>query len=308
MQNSKFMYSGVILAIIGVVLFSAKAVMVKMAYKYNISSEHLLLFRMSFSLPFYLIISFFNRPLKPELIRKIDYVWILFFGFVGYYLASYFDFLGLQYIKAGLERIILFIYPTLVIIISRVFLKKVMTRQQFIAIIITYIGVVITFWGELQINVPNLELGSFLIFLSALTYATYLVGSGWLIPKFGVVTFTSYAMVVSSLCIIIQYMIFDRGTLTEYPIEVYIIGIVMAVFSTIIPSYIVSAAIARLGASNFSIIASLGPISTILLAFFILDESLSIIQIIGTVIVVFGVVSVTMKKKEKQNKSNQNKS
>ncbi len=199
MKYSKIISSGVLLAIIGVVLFSAKAVIVKMAYRYDISSEHLLLFRMAFSLPFYLVIASFNRPTKPKEIKKVDYLWILFFGFVGYYLASYFDFIGLQYIKAGLERIILFIYPTLVIIISRIFLKKTITKKQLLAIFITYIGVVITFWGELQLGAPNIVVGSVLIFLSALTYATYLVGSGWLIPKLGVITFTSYAMIISSL-------------------------------------------------------------------------------------------------------------
>lgn len=298
MKNSKLLPSGVVLAIIGVVLFSAKAVMVKMAYRYHISSEHLLLFRMLFSLPFYVGILFFSKTPNTTSIKKLDYVWLLFFGFVGYYLASYFDFLGLQYIKAGLERIILFIYPTLVIIISSVFLKKKITKQQLLAIVITYIGIVITFWGELQIDVTTLGVGVFLIFLSALTYATYLVGSGWLIPKFGVVTFTSYAMIVSSLCIIIQYILFDRGDLMHYSIEVYVLGIMMAVFSTIIPSYIVSAAIARLGASNFSIIASLGPISTILLAYFFLDESLTMIQIIGTAVVIIGVYCIVLVKEK----------
>jgi drug/metabolite transporter (DMT)-like permease len=122
------------------------------------------------------------------------------------------------------------------------------------------------------------------------------VGSGWLIPKFGVVTFTSYAMIVSSLCIIIQYLIFDRQNIMNYPLEVYLICIIMAVFSTIIPSYLVSAAIAKLGASSFSIIASLGPVSTILLAYFLLGENLSIIQIIGAAIVIFGVYVISKKK------------
>ncbi|AXT49951.1 DMT family transporter [Aquimarina sp. BL5] len=300
MQKSKQISIGIIVAVIGVVLFSAKAVMVKLAYKYDITSEHLLLFRMSFSLPFYFAIAIFNKPSNPEKIRKIDYLWIIFFGFVGYYLASYFDFLGLQYIKAGLERIILFVYPTLVIIISRIFLKDKITKQQLVAIIITYIGVVITFWQELQLETSNLILGGSLIFLSALTYATYLVGSGWLIPKFGVISFTSYAMIVSSLCIIFQYLAFDRGDLTSYSSEVYFLSILMAFFSTIIPSYLISYAIGKLGASNVAIIGSLGPISTIILAFFFLGESLSQIQIIGAAIVILGIYSVTKKSKERK--------
>ncbi|WP_271767649.1 DMT family transporter [Aquimarina algiphila] len=299
MQNTKLSSYGIVLAVVGIVLFSAKAVLVKLAYKYEISSEHLLLFRMVFSLPVYLVIAFFNKPVQKEKIKIKDYSWIVFFGFVGYYLASYFDFLGLQFIKAGLERIILFLYPTLVIIISRVFLKNIITRQQLAAILITYIGVIITFWGELQMETEtnNITLGAMLIFLSALTYATYLVGSGWLIPKFGVITFTSYAMIISSLCIIIQYLVFDRGDIMNYPLELYLICIAMAIFSTIIPSYLVSAAIAKLGASNFSIIASLGPVSTIVLAYFFLDENLSLIQIVGALIVIFGVYVISKQKK-----------
>ncbi|AXT54957.1 DMT family transporter [Aquimarina sp. MMG015] len=296
MQKSKQISLGIILAIIGVVLFSAKAVMVKMAYKYQVTSEHLLLFRMSFSLPVYIIIAQFNKPSSLEKIKKKDYLWIVFFGFIGYYLASYFDFLGLQYIKAGLERIILFVYPTLVLVISRIFLKHKITKQQLVAILITYIGVLITFWQELQLDTPNLLSGVSLIFLSALTYAIYLVGSGWLIPKFGVVVFTSYAMIISSLCIISQYLIFDRSDILSYSLEVYVLSVLMAFFSTIIPSYLISWAIARLGASNVAIIGSLGPVSTILLAFFILEESLSVLQIIGAGIVIFGIYITTRKK------------
>lgn len=295
MKNTRLSSQGIILAIIGVVLFSAKAVLVKLAYKYDISSEHLLLFRMLFSLPIYLVFAVYKKPLQAQKNKNSDYLWILFFGFAGYYLASYFDFLGLQYIKAGLERIILFTYPTLVIIISWIFLKKRITNKQLYAIIIAYIGVVITFWGELQIDNTHTILGISFIFLSAFMYAAYLVGSGWLIPKFGVITFTSYAMIVSCLCIIVQYMVFDRQDLTNYPLELYIICIIIAVFSTIIPSYLVSAAIAKLGASDFSIIASLGPVSTIVLAYFFLGENLSHIQVFGAVVVILGIYVITKK-------------
>lgn len=296
-MNFSKISSGVFIAIVGIVLFSAKAIMVKLAYQYNVSSLHLLLFRMLFSLPFYIIIAFIYQPKQLEIIKKVDYVWILFFGFIGYYLASYFDFLGLQYIKAGLERIILFIYPTLVLIISKIFLKTKITNQQITAIIITYLGVVVTFWGEIQFENDKMILGGALIFLSALTYASYLVGSGWLIPKFGVVLFTSYAMIVSSLCVIIHYLIVDRTNILIYPFEVYLLGFLMAVISTIIPSFLVSLAIRKLGSSNFSIIGSIGPISTIILAYFILDEKLTMLQVLGTSIVIFGIGVISIKKK-----------
>jgi len=299
MNLSTLKNSGVIIGITGIVLFSAKAIMVKLAYQYGVSSIHLLLFRMLLALPFYLLIAIYNKPTNPDKIENKDYLWILFFGFIGYYLASYFDFLGLKYIKAGLERIILFIYPTLVIIIGKIFLKEKISTKQIIAILITYFGVIITFWGELQYNEDHVLLGASLIFLSALTYASYLVGSGWLIPKFGVKVFTSYAMLVSTACVIIHYLITDRTTIFEYQYQVYVLGILMAIFSTLIPSFLVSLAIKKLGASNFSILGSIGPISTIILAYFFLEERLTFLQILGAIIVIIGITVVSRNKRKK---------
>ena len=298
MKYPKFLASGVFIAIVGIVLFSAKAIMVKLAYQYDVSSLHLLLFRMIFSLPIYIVLSFYFKPSNPKEIKRKDYLWVILFGFVGYYLASYFDFLGLVYLKAGLERIILFIYPTLVLLISKIFFKKRISNQQIIAILITYFGVVIAFWGEVQFESQNVVLGGFLIFLAALTYAAYLVGSGWLIPKFGVVVFTSYAMIVSSVCVVIHYLITDRGTIFDYSSEVYLLSILMAIVSTIIPSFLVSLAIKKLGANNFSIIGSIGPVSTIILAYIFLGEQLSILQLVGAVIVILGVGYISFNKQK----------
>ena len=287
---------GVVLAILGVVLFSAKAIMVKLAYEYKIDSVSLLLLRMSFSLPIYVLIAVFVKPKKTNSLRKTDYFWLLFFGFVGYYLASYFDFLGLQYIKAGLERIVLFVYPTLVLLISRVFLKTKITKTQIAAIGITYFGVVTAFVGELNLYGTHLYLGVSLIFMSALTYATYLVGSGWLIPKFGVLCFTSYAMIVSTVCVLVHYFLTKEVDLLSYPKQVYFLGLLMAVLSTVIPSFLVSKSIKIIGSSNFSIIASIGPISTIVLASVFLGENLTVYQVIGTTIVIAGVYLVSWSK------------
>ena len=288
--------SGILFAIVGIVLFSAKAVMVKMAYTYDIDHLTLLLFRMGFAMPFYILIAFWKKPLHPREVGKKDYLWLVFFGFVGYYLASLFDFMGLQHIKAGLERIILFIYPTMVVLLSWFFFKKRITKVQTLAIIITYIGIFMTFWDEVALNDSSVLLGGTLIFLSAFTYASYLVGSGWLIPKFGVVQFTSYAMIVSTLCIMLHYLVVNGFNLSSYPIEVYLLGLAMAIFSTLVPSFLVSAAIGRLGASTFSIFGSLGPVSTIVLAYFFLDERISPFQIFGMIVVIGGVSLVSGKK------------
>ena len=289
---------GILFAILGVVLFSAKAVMVKLAYTYNVDHLTLLLFRMGFALPFYIAIAMYSKPPEHQKIKSKDYLWLFLFGFLGYYLASLFDFMGLQYLKAGLERIILFIYPNLVVLLSWVFFKKKLSRNQFLAIFITYIGVLITFWDEIGISGDTVYWGGFLIFLSALTYAAYLVGSGWLIPKFGVLRFTSYAMIVSTVCILIHYALISDFDLFNFPNEVYFLGLAMAIFSTLIPSFLVSEAIKRLGAPTFSIFGSLGPVSTIVLAFFFLDERITYLQIFGMFIVITGVTLVSRKKKQ----------
>ncbi|WP_405265939.1 DMT family transporter [Cellulophaga sp. Ld12] len=298
-KNSSATNLGIILAILGVVLFSAKAVIVKLAYQYKIDYLTLLLFRMVFSFPFYLVIALWKKPAQPEIIKRIDWFWLFFFGFIGYYLASLFDFMGLQYIKAGLERIILFVYPTIVVLISWLVFKKKLNRNQLIALLITYAGVIVAFWDEIGLKGEDAILGGFLILLSAIAYASYLVGSGWLIPKFGALQFTSYAMIVSTIIVALHFSIEGNYALFKYPKEVYYLGLLMAVFCTLIPSFLVSAAIERLGASTFSMFGSLGPVATILLAFVFLDERVTFLQAIGMCIVLFGVTLVAVQKRKK---------
>ncbi len=270
--------------------------MVKMAYQYGVDSISLLLLRMLFSFPFYLIISIFKRP--KEKIGKKDYVWLIGLGIIGYYLASYFDFLGLHYIKASLERLILFIYPTLVVLLSYLFLRHTISRKQFLGIVVTYFGIFIIFFSELAINQEDRVLiGALLIFLSALTYAGYLTGSGWLIPKFGATVFTSYAMMISCSCVMVHYLFTYETSILNFPSEVYWIGLAMAFIATVIPSYMISYAVKILGANNFSIFGSLGPVSTIALAYLFLDESLTIVQLLGSLVVIAGILIAEKRKK-----------
>ena len=158
---------------------------------------------------------------------------------------------------------------------------------------------VITFWNELDISGNGVLWGGFLVLLSAITYASYLVGSGWLIPKFGMLRFTCYAMIVSTFCIMIHYLIAGNWQLLEYPLPVYLYGIAMAILATLVPSFLVSASIERLGASNFSILGSLGPVSTILLAFVFLNERLTYGQLLGMMVVIFGVTYLSIQQKKK---------
>ncbi|MEP4531958.1 MAG: DMT family transporter [Cyclobacteriaceae bacterium] len=293
-QSNTFQGKGLAVAVgvLGVLFFSSKAVMVKLAYQHEVDSVTLLLLRMLFALPFYLTVVLFQKKDTRTSVNRKDYLYLIGFGFIGYYIASYFDFLGLSYIKASLERLILFVYPTLVFILSFIFLKKKITKNQAIAILVTYLGVAIVFSSEVnQGQSENVVLGATLVFLSALTYAGYLVGSGWLIPKFGATRFTSYAMIVSCICVIIHYSLStDISVILSLPQEVYWIAVLMAVFATVIPSYMISFSIKTLGAGSFSIMGSLGPISTVLLAYFFLGETLTTVQIIGAVVVIAGVM------------------
>jgi len=294
MKLEKKFISGVLIGLLGIILFSSKAVLVKLVYNYNVDAITTLLLRMLFSFPFYVIIAILYRNEKraEKKNQPKDYVWVLFFGIVGYYLASYFDFVGLTYIKASLERIILFIYPTIVLVFNKWFLKKPINKHQKIAILITYIGIIVTFGNEVSLSGKTIFIGGFYVVLSAITYASYLVGSGWLIPKFGVMRFTAYAMLVSCICVFIHFGLQATTNIFDLPFEVYILGFCIAIFATVIPSFLVSISIKMISSSNFAIIAAIGPISTILLAFLFLDERLTVTQIIGAIIVILGVLNV----------------
>lgn len=297
MKSTKSFVLGVILGLIGILLFSSKAVMVKLAYQYHVDAVSILMFRMLFSFPFYLVIAILyrNKNNAVELVRK-DYIWLVFFGIVGYYLSSYFDFVGLIYIKASLERIILFIYPTIVILFNKLFLKQSVSKDQIFAIILTYVGIIIAFGHEVTISGHDAYLGGFFILLCAITYAAYLSGSGWLIPKFGVIKFTAYVMVVSCLCVFLHYAIINKIDLLHYPREVYMLGFLIAIFATVIPSFLVSWSIKLISSSNFAVIAAVGPISTIILAAIFLNEQLTLIQLLGAFAVIIGISLVSLKK------------
>ncbi|MFD0862174.1 DMT family transporter [Sungkyunkwania multivorans] len=293
---------GFFLGILGIVMFSSKAVMVKLAYAYEIDAIGILLLRMAFSFPFYLVIAIIYTPkgsFERHSIQIKDYLWVFFFGFVGYYLASYFDFVGLSYIKASLERIILFVYPTLVLLMNRLFLKIPISKAQALAIAITYLGVVITFWEEVAISGRDTYLGGVFVLLSAITYASYLVGSGWMIPKFGVMRFTAYAMIVSCLCVFVHYALTANVDIFQYSWEVYLLGLLIAVFATVIPSFLVSASIKMINASNFAIVAGIGPISTIIFASIFLNEQLTVLQLIGAMVVIIGILLVSRNRTSK---------
>lgn len=288
------------LVFLGAILFSAKAVIVKLAYRYEIDSISLLALRFSFALPFYLLANWYlgKRTVEQVPLSSKEWFQVAFVGILGYYLASLLDFLGLQYITASMERLILFLYPTIVVLISFVFLKKPIQRKQVIALILTYIGIGLAFYQGLQLtDQPNFVLGGVLVFLCAIAYAFYLIGSGELIPKMGAIRFTALALSFSSIAILLHHLLLYQWDLFNFHPMVYVYSFLMAVIATVIPSFLVSQGIGMIGASNASIVGSVGPISTIILAYIFLGERLGSLQILGTIIVIGGVLVITLSKK-----------
>ena len=289
--------AGAMLIFIGAVLFSCKAILVKLAYMHEVNSVSLLMLRMFFSLPFYIAILLIYNYKKPQTgIGRSDWMKIIFLGIVGYYLASYFDFQGLKYITAGLERLILFIYPTLVVLIASFVFKRPILKKHIIALLITYSGILLAVWNDVLSDQIHVLIGGGLIFLSALTYAMYLVGTEKLIPVLGTIRFTAYAMIVSTVAVLIHYLFQDYSKVFELDKEVYLLGLIMAIFATVIPSFFISEGIRMIGSGTAAIVGSVGPVSTIILAYIFLGESITFTQVMGTVLVLTGVLIVSLDK------------
>lgn len=290
-----------VLVFFGALCFSAKAVFVKLAYQYEVDSISLLALRMLFSLPLFLLLAGWSLRNKKSKYAKPDnreWLYIAALGILGYYLASMFDFLGLQYIGASLERLILFVYPTMVLILSAIFLRQPIQRDQYIALGLTYFGIALAFIGGIELNESKqLFLGGGLILLSAFIYACYLIGSGSLLPKVGTIRFTAYAMMAACFGVLVHHGLFYRWKLFHFAPEVYQWSIMMALFSTVLPSFLISEGIRLIGAGNAAIIGSVGPISTIVLAYLFLGERLSSWQWVGAALVISGVMWISLRKR-----------
>ncbi|KPM48325.1 DMT family transporter [Jiulongibacter sediminis] len=285
---------GVFLVALGAVCFSAKAIFIKMAYAdYDIDDISLLSLRFGYALPIFIGIAWWRyRKGTLSQIKTRDLGIIALLAMLGYYLASWLDFKGLLYITAGLERIILFIYPTLVVIFSRIFLKKSISKRSLIALGITYFGILIIAAEPRIFEAPDFVKGGTLILISAITYSLYLVFGGEMINKIGSVNFNSISMILSSLYVLVHYSLFSNADLFILPIGVHFYGIALALISTVIPTFMVMEGIKLLGANRASIVASIGPVSTIILGYIFLGEVLSVQELIGSVFVLAGVLMI----------------
>lgn len=295
-SNARYRALGIVLAISGVVCFSLRPILIKFAYAYVLDPITLLALRMIFSLPFFLAAAAWSARAEGRVpITRADAWAIVFLGFIGYYFASFADFLGLQYVSAGLGRLILFLYPTIVVAMSIAFLGKRPGAREVLALALTYSGIAVVMSGAPGGANADLPLGAALCFASAAGYAIYLVAGSQVVRRVGSVRFTAYAMTVASAFCIAQFFLLRPLSALSLPLPVYGLAIAMALFSTVVPVFITAEALRRIGANQVALLGALGPLITILFGWLGLDEVMTPVQLAGAVPVLAGVVLVTLR-------------
>lgn len=285
---------GVLLVVIGSIFFSSKAIFVKLGIKSGSDSITLLALRMLSAFPFYLVFLFYAISKKKlQKLTKNDWKKVVMLGVLGYYLASLFDFIGLSYINASLERLILFTYPTMVLILGRIFYNRRIHVIQWMAVLVCFIGLGLAFVGDMNIAYSKgLYVGLFYVLLSALTYAYYLVSSDGLITRIGSSLFTALSLLVSTVAVFVHVMIAHPVHIDEISRVTWYYGCALGIIATVIPTFLIAAGIMKIGSANASLIASIGPVSTIILASVFLEEKLTLSHIIGTILVLVGVILI----------------
>lgn len=287
--------SGLALAAMGAIAFSGKAIIVKLGYRYGTDAITLLALRMLVAFPFFLAMGAWAARRSAPL-SAADRGRILLLGFLGYYLASFLDFAGLAYITATLERLILYLTPTLVALVGWLAFGRRISRRQAVALLVSYVGVALAFGHDLQVGGANIALGSLLVFGSALAYALYLVGSGELVARVGAVRLTAYASSVASVLCLLQFVLLRPMEALALPWQVYALSLVNGTLCTVLPVLAVMMAVARIGSALAAQVGMIGPVSTIILSLFLLGEPMGPWQVAGTVLVMAGVFVVSQQK------------
>jgi drug/metabolite transporter (DMT)-like permease len=290
---------GPLFAVVGVLGFSFKAILVKLAYlAHPVDPVTLLAWRMIYAAPFFAVMAWWaerTAAAAAMAMTRRDVAALVALGFVGYYLSSYADFAGLQYISASLERLILFTYPTVVVLLSALVHRKPVTGRTLTALLLCYGGVVLVFANDLRVapRGGDVALGGLLVFASAALYAVYLVFAAPVIHRLGSLRFIAWAMLASTVFVFAQFALTHPLSGLAVPPRIHALSLAMAVFSTVLPTWLMAEALKRIGASRAALVGSLGPVFTIALGFLLLDEPLHPIQFAGVALVLAGVWQVT---------------
>ncbi len=284
--------SGFLLAAAGSIAFSGKAIIVKLAYLHGVDAITLVMLRMLFALPFFIAMAWWaGRDQAP--LTRTDWLGVLGLGFLGYYLSSFLDFLGLQYISASFERLILYLNPTLVLVLGWVLYKRKITNRQGMAMAVSYSGVLLVFGHEVSLVGDNIGLGAILVFGSAISYAIYLTYSGELVQRLGSLRLAGLATTVACFFCILQFVLLKPVAALNVVPEVIWLSILNATVCTVLPVLMIMMAIERIGPGLTSQIGMIGPLSTLTMGAFFLNETFNLWILMGTVLVLGGVFWVT---------------
>jgi drug/metabolite transporter (DMT)-like permease len=294
--SSRPVLSGLLLAAAGAIAFSGKAIIVKLSYRYGVDAVTVVMLRMLIALPFFIGLGLWaerQAHAKANPLTRRDVVSIMALGFVGYYLSSFLDFLGLQYITASLERLILYLNPTMVVVLGWLFFKKPIQPLRMWAMALSYSGVLLVFSHELTVAGTDVVLGGSLVLASALTYAMYLIYSGQLVQRIGSMRLVGWATSVACVCCIAQFLLLRPLSAADVPHEVLWLAALNAVACTVAPVLMVMMAIERIGAALTAQTGMIGPMATITLGVLVLGEPLNAWIGVGTLLVLGGVFVVS---------------
>jgi len=287
---------GILFALIGVLAFSFRPILIKLSYAaYPVSPVTLLFLRMTLSLPFFLAIGWWLRKQEPRLTPR-DWGAVVGLGFLGYYAASFLDFVGLQWVGAGVGRLILYLFPTLVVLLSFLFLKKTPGAREVLALVLSYAGIALVLSNQIAAESRLFALGAALVFASALCYAVYLVAGSQMVRRIGSMRFTAYSTAVATVPAVLQFVLLEPMSALDLPASVWGYAIILATVSTVLPLFLQAEALNRIGANHFALMGAVGPVSVAITSALGLDEPFTGVQALGGALVIFGVLLVSLRK------------
>jgi drug/metabolite transporter (DMT)-like permease len=294
-SNRQTFLTGLAIALTGATLFSTKAIVAKLIYRYHVDAVTLMAFRMLFSFPVFAMVAVWKSRTEAPLSNK-DRGRLVILGLIGYYLSSYLDFLGLQYISVGLERLTLFLTPSFVLLFSFLFLKRKVSRLEWMALATSYAGIVLVFLHDVKTGGDNIALGGGLVLAAAVSYSLYMMLSGELVRRVGALRLVAYASLVSTVACVAQFFVLRPASMLVQPLPVYGLSIVNAIFCTVLPIFMTMIAVSRIGAASTAQASMVGPVSTLFLGAVLLGEPITAIQLTGTALVLSGIYILSKKR------------
>jgi len=289
------------MAIVGAVVFSSKAIVAKLSYRYGVDALVVMGLRMLLSVPCFAAVAWYQmvQARRGRIVRltRREAAQVIFLGCIGYYLASYLDFLGLQYVSAGLERLILLLSPTFVLLMTAVFLRRAIAPRQWVALALSYGGVVLVLIQDLSLGGEAVWFGATLVLGSALSYSVYLLASGELLQRVGASRMVAYAMTVSSVLTLTHFLIARSWQGLVQVRAVYELALIHAWVQTVVPVFLIMWSVARIGAPLTAQLGMVGPVSVLFLAHWLLDEPITVLQLAGTAVVLSGVLVLSRRQK-----------